>query len=135
MRIVTWDNTWSVGVEEIDHQHRKLIDMINRLESARMNGMSASMIGAILGELMEYSDYHFGLEEMYFDEFNFEDAARHKMAHRALTVQVRSFQRAVMERREGLSDEVTRFLQDWLSIHIKGSDQQYRECFARNGLK
>ena len=135
MRLVAWDDSWSVGVEEIDRQHRKIVDMINRLETARANGQSATVIGAIMEEILQYTDYHFGLEELYFDEFKYADTDRHKAAHRALSVQARAFQRSLTQGHTNIGDEVTRFLQDWLAIHIKGSDQQYRECFAKNGLR
>jgi len=133
VKYVVWDSAWSVGVAEIDRQHRKIMDMINRLESARVNGMSAMMVEGILEELTKYTQYHFGLEEMYFDEFKYEDAEKHKAAHRALTLQVESFRKAYSEKREELTENIIKFLQDWINIHIKGSDLQYRECFLSNG--
>ena len=135
MKYVVWDNAWSVGVAEIDRQHRKIIDMINRLESARLNGMSAMMIGSILEELKKYTQYHFGLEEMYFDEFHYEDADEHRISHEFFTIKVESFCHAFAGRREGLTEDVVQFLQGWLNLHIKGSDLKYKDCFLSNGLQ
>jgi hemerythrin len=132
---VVWDNAWSVGVAEIDRQHRKIIDMINRFESARLNGMSAMMIESILEELKKYTQYHFSLEEMYFDEFHYEDADKHRASHEVLTTKVESFRHAFAERREGLTEDMVQFLQGWLNLHIKGSDLKYKDCFLSNGLQ
>ena len=36
MAHMNWDNSFSVGVEEIDTQHKNLIEMFNLLEKAGM---------------------------------------------------------------------------------------------------
>ena len=52
MSLIQWDNSYSVGVAEIDLQHQKLIEMINYLHKAMSEGKANDVLGHIVNELM-----------------------------------------------------------------------------------
>ncbi len=59
MPIMSWTDAYSVGVAEIDKQHKKLIDLINALHDAMSKGQAKAVIGKVLGELISYCASHF----------------------------------------------------------------------------
>ena len=64
MALITWNNMLSTGVTEQDNQHKKLIDLINQLNDAMQAGKGSEVLGKVLAELVNYTVFHFGYEEM-----------------------------------------------------------------------
>lgn len=135
MALMNWDETFSVGVKEIDLQHQKLMAMINKLHDAMKLGKGSEILGSLLGELIDYAHTHFSNEEKYFKKFNYEQAATHEVAHHRFTEKVLNFQADFNKGNTDLSIDIMNFLKDWLTKHIKGVDKQYTKCFNEHGLK
>jgi hemerythrin len=133
MGILKWVDELSVGVVEIDEQHKRLIEMINTFYDT-MNSDRRQALGALLGSLVDYTRYHFSTEEKYMERFRFDGTDQHKREHEAFVVKICD----VLDRHgKGsfvVSLEVTNFLKDWIVSHICGSDKQYSTCFRTNGL-
>jgi len=55
MALITWNAALSVGVKEIDDQHKKLIDLVNQLNDAMHAGKGRDVLGAVLAELVKYT--------------------------------------------------------------------------------
>ena len=133
MGILKWNADLNMDIQEIDEQHKRLIDMINVFyETLSVDHRKA--LGELLGGLIDYTGYHFATEERYMARFQFEEAAQHKSEHDAFVAKVRN----VAERYKGgklvVSVEVTNYLKDWIVNHIRSSDRRYAACFKTNGL-
>ena len=55
MRDIVWGHILSVGVDEIDEDHRKLVNIFNILNHAVMEGESSDYLAAVLEELVLHS--------------------------------------------------------------------------------
>jgi len=71
MPFIEWNDTFSVSVDEIDNQHKKLFGIINELHDSVVERNSKRVIGGLLKELLDYTDYHFKSEEKLYELFNF----------------------------------------------------------------
>jgi hemerythrin len=134
MALFRWNDTYSVGVTEIDDQHRNLVDMINRLHDGLGEGKGSEVIGPILNDMAEYAQYHFDTEEGYFKEFRFRETDIHTAEHMKFKRKVDDFCEKYKTDPMILSVEVMYFLSNWLKNHIQGSDKNYTKCFNDNGL-
>ena len=130
-----WIDDFGVGVEEIDHQHKDLINMINELFDAMSVGQANDVLGEIINNLIRYAVIHFDTEEGYFDQFDYEFSEDHKEEHRKFKEDVGKFKEGFETGNIVLSMEVFKFLKNWLINHIIGEDQKYKECFRENGLQ
>ena len=134
-----WKKEYSMEVEEIDNQHKKLIGFINELSDATQSGSAHDTCSKIVGELLDYTVYHFSTEEKYFREFNYEDAEPHIKEHEAFKERIGAFKTKVDESNEGdmveLIFEMLDFLEDWLVSHLLHVDKRYVKCFKEHGLK
>ncbi|HTX86578.1 MAG TPA: hemerythrin domain-containing protein, partial [Candidatus Nanoarchaeia archaeon] len=75
---IKWEDKFSVGVKELDEQHKKIIEIINRLTAMDSAAdFSGEEILKILRELNDYAHYHFTNEEIYFREFDYPKAESH----------------------------------------------------------
>ncbi len=134
MSLWQWDESYSVGVSEIDEQHKKLVGMINRLHDGLGQGLGSELIGEILDEMAAYTEYHFQTEEDYFNQFNFREKDIHTAEHKGFSKKVSEFQEKFRTNPMILSVEVMYYLSNWLKNHIQGTDRNYTVLFNENGL-
>lgn len=131
---IEWRDEFSVGVEEIDAQHRELIGLLNELADAKGAGGASELVSDILSRLVDYVAYHFGNEENHMVRFDYKDLVPHRQEHRAFIRKIQDLRRGYLEDRETLTDDLSAFLMQWLETHILGTDQKYRQCFREHGL-
>jgi hemerythrin len=133
MAYMNWNDDLSVGVREIDEQHRKLIGMVNAFyEKLKENDKVA--LGSLLASLTEYTVYHFKTEEKYMDKFNYQETDKHKNEHRLFVEKVSEIKARFDSGKFILTLEITSFVKDWIAKHVMGSDKRYTNCFISNGL-
>ena len=123
--IFPWLEKYSVGIEQIDAQHKGLVRLINDLHAAMIAGQGSQNIGKILDELVHYTEEHFSYEENMLRERNFSRLIGHQLEHKRLTGQVVELREKYRNNSITLTMEVMRFLKDWLANHIMGHDQKY----------
>lgn len=132
---ISWSDELSVGLQEIDEQHKILINLINRLfNEAILHKADKTVISAILEELVQYTIVHFAVEESLFRIFDYPDTEMHQAHHDKLKQEVSSFQKkfaggAVID------IELMNFLRKWLTHHIMMDDKKYTPFFLEKGLK
>ena len=63
MPLFVWEDKYKVGVKEFDEQHKKLIELINKLYDAMKQGHGKDVLKSIVNDLFEYTKYHFETEE------------------------------------------------------------------------
>lgn len=134
MALINWDSSFSLGIQEIDRQHQKLVNMINELNDAMSQGKSKEVLGKIINELVSYTRVHFDTEEKYFEQYGYEEKEPHKTEHEKFVQTIREFANDFKQGKVGLSIKLMSFLSDWLTKHIKGTDKKYSEFLTSKGL-
>lgn len=135
MSLITWNDTMSVKVQEIDLQHQKLIKLINELNDAMHTGKGQDVLGKLIAGLANYAVMHFATEERLFKQHGYTDSVAHVAEHRKFVDDVSAFKKGFDEGKQGLSIQVLRFLSDWLRKHIMGTDMKYSGFFVAKGVK
>ncbi len=69
--MITWDDKYSVGISSIDEEHKKLIDIINKVIDAKQHTDNSIEITEILNEMNNYVLTHFANEETYMIKYNY----------------------------------------------------------------
>lgn len=133
--LFVWNDRLMTGLKDIDEQHLKLVKLINELHRAMKSRLGAAESGRILGELTDYTRYHFGFEEKMFAEHSYPATSEHKKAHKELVDKVTTFQREFQAGKAGLSLDLMDFLCDWLRGHIMKTDMSYVSYFKDKGVK
>ena len=135
MALLTWGPALAVGVKEIDDQHKKLIDLVNQLNDAMHAGKGKEALGAVLGELVRYTVYHFGNEERLMAQHKYEFSVEHKAQHKKLIEDVNAFKSKYDSGNAMISAEIMNFLRDWLGKHIMQTDKKFALALNRAGVK
>lgn len=123
--LVEWSQELSVNIEEVDAQHKKLVAMLNGLYEAMGAGTGKETLRRILDGLAEYAVYHFATEENLFDTYDYPEKAHHKAQHAEFVERVSDFKERFASGERLLSIDVLKFIADWLTEHIQGSDKEF----------
>jgi hemerythrin-like metal-binding protein len=134
MPLVNWNESYTVKVQRCDEDHKKLFSLINTLHEAMSSGKGTAVVRRVVEELADYAQYHFSAEEAMLEKTNYPALASHRLQHREFSSQVKQFQRDLREGKGGQTITVAVFLNDWLTKHIKQTDQQYSAHLNANGI-
>ncbi len=132
---VEWSDELSVGIQEIDEQHKILITLLNRLYEAIIMQTEEERIETILTELSQYTVIHFAVEESLMRIFDYPYYEEHKKNHQKLTDQVVELQKKFINDQVSISMEILHFLRHWLTEHIQRDDKKYAPYLVQKGLK
>ena len=133
--IFQWSDEFSVGIPEIDIQHKALFDLGNLLNDAIRSRRGSAACLDILRQLVDYTRIHFALEESLMRVANYRGFDDHKALHVQLIDEVEVLQQKVEAGKAAISFELLQFLRLWLTKHIMNSDQEYAGHFRSKGFK
>ena len=122
MKELTWDESLSVQIEEVDDDHRKLVDLFNMLNRSIMEGDAKNYIDAVLEELISCTVWHFRHEERLMIKHNYAGYIEHRDEHQDLIDSAKALQQKCFEEGRLISTEEIEFLERWLTGHILGID-------------
>ncbi len=125
MQLLDWTDELSVEDDELDAEHKKLVDLLNELYHAMRSGKGNAVLGEILKKVGDYTTEHFKHEEHICAMCKFPDLAAHRAAHKRLLDEVSALQRRFESGAMLLSVETLDFLQRWVADHIVQQDKQY----------
>lgn len=122
MQLLEWKNEYSLGIPEVDYEHRELINLINDLlMELNVNGASAGITDS-LGEVYARIALHFALEEKIMREQNYDQFTEHKTDHNRLLNEIRDimdeYENSVNVDTETFAERLDR----WFSNHFRTMD-------------
>lgn len=124
MKDLIWDKTLSVEVDEIDEDHRRLVELFNLLNHSVEEGEATDYIEAVLEELISCTVWHFRHEERLMLKYGYDGLAEHKEEHTELIESARALQQRFLREGKTVSIEDLQFLEHWLTGHILAADMK-----------
>jgi hemerythrin-like metal-binding protein len=121
----TWTTQYSVKVNELDNQHKKLFDLINQLYDALNQGKGKEIVGPILDGLISYIRSHFSTEEKILSAQHYPEFTQHRQQHDLFVKKVFELQAQYQSGQLAMSANVLSYMRDWLVSHIMKTDQSY----------
>ncbi len=122
--MIKWSDAYSVGNKKLDSQHKRLMDLINRLYSSMREGKANSVAASILDELVNYTVTHFSEEETMMKLYKYPGLESQQAMHRELVRQVVEMQDQ-FKNGQPLGTRIFNFLKGWLVNHIQNEDKKY----------
>lgn len=124
--LIQWSAGFETGIVQIDLQHQKLVEMINRIarEAQGVDGGASPGMAKVLDEIAHYVNYHFRCEEAFMERLHVAD--HHTSAHREHHVsgfeKMQSWIDLFHAGRLQLEDLCSNLTQ-WLSYHMLAEDK------------
>ena len=132
---IEWDDSFLIGIEELDYEHKVLIKDINRLhlELARQN--EKSEIEKCLGDIYARMQAHFALEEHVMKEREYRFYDEHKREHEQLLDSYSGYMIHILnDNAASFSDSIEETLSHWVLNHILNSDKKMSLMVQEKGL-
>jgi len=134
-RKLLWEDKYSVEVEELDNQHKRMFAIINELLDLIESNTPEEHLGEVVEGLIKYKKFHFATEEKYFKEFNYDDADDHIKKHHEFNDKLEIMKAKYPKYTVEFAFDLIDFLEDWLINHVMIVDHKYIKCFHEHGLK
>ena len=87
---LAWRDIYSVGNEELDSQHKKMLQLITELHRALDCGQTEQELRRIIQEACDYAKLHFKTEESLLTSCNYPDLPEHRRVHQDYVNRVES---------------------------------------------
>lgn len=127
MKSFQWTPNFVTGLVEVDEQHRRLVDLINRFGDVIMcaDGVRMTDLEAVFSELADYAIYHFSEEESMMHEMGLDTRhiETHRKAHKSFLDEVTQLHGGISANNLHAAKSLLQFLTHWLAYHILGCDQ------------
>ena len=111
MKDLVWDNVLSVGLHEIDEDHRNLVKIFNILNRSLSKGESPEYLAAVLEELVNYTVWHFSHEERLMLKFGYEEIEQHKAEHQELIESAKYLQQNILQAGRSVAEDDVEYLE------------------------
>jgi len=135
MALIEWQETFKLGVPSVDHEHKELIALLNRLhgqlQSQAGGASEKETVLRFLGDVHSGIAAHFALEEQIMRARGYDQYPDHKADHERLLDEIRD----IMDRYESgayvdYENELSRHLRDWFTVHFKTKDARLHKMLG-----
>ena len=123
-----WKNEYSLGILEIDNQHKSLIRCFASIEESIKAGHTWSSTHFNIVSLKEVARFHFSCEEALMRLFGYPDIGEHSSQHEHFFTFLAEIENNSLHKSTEM--KLVEFLRTWLTTHITGDDR----VFARHIL-
>ncbi|MCH4888294.1 bacteriohemerythrin [Acidaminobacter sp. JC074] len=129
-----WKEDYSVGVKEIDAQHKRLFEMGQAMSDLVSNHGDEDIydeLTAMFNELIDYTRYHFNDEEKLMEKVNYKDLEDHKVQHQLFVEKLEAYDLETIDEDQGaFALKLLKTVATWIFKHITGDDFRYREAMT-----
>ncbi|MDR0444053.1 MAG: bacteriohemerythrin [Treponema sp.] len=131
--LVSWHESYSVGVKIIDDQHKELINLVNDLFNHVVGNEEAEReyFQKVIHEAVNYVKVHFATEERIMLATKFKGYDAHKKEHDSFVMNVIKNAKDYEAGKRLTLTSFTKFLKDWVLTHIAVMDKLYFDYFKK----
>ena len=134
MPILVWSDDYSVNVAEIDEQHKKLLEHVNKLHAGVEAQIEKQDLHELLVELYDYTAFHFAFEEKLMDRHGMKNVKKHHKEHKLLLKHLKHICDAVSDGKRLTFYSQYDVSNDWLLAHIMDFDKKMGAFLNSKGV-
>jgi hemerythrin len=131
---IVWSDFLSVGVAEMDDEHRQFISRVNELNKAILESEDKATVERMMDLMLMEAAHHFWHEQALLTRWKYPDTAAHVVKHAELTLQ---FERVMKEFAESDVSFVWALkglhVKQLLVEHLLKEDMKYRDFLLAQG--
>ncbi|AHF02782.1 hemerythrin [Marichromatium purpuratum 984] len=122
-----WSDVYSIGIPEIDEQHRCFFAASHRLYNEILDRKGKEAVEGAVSFMREYAERHFSTEEAFMTEHGYPDLKDHLQQHAAFfrRLDILEQELQMFGPTQDLAERALDITQDWLIDHIADEDMLY----------
>lgn len=123
---IVWTPALSVGVDNIDSQHKIWFEKADQLFEAGKTGKSKEVIAQMFDFLDDYTKQHFKDEEAYMTKIKYPDIAEQKKLHQGFIQELAKLKKDYQESGGNITVIINanQMIVNWLTKHISTVDKK-----------
>ena len=133
MARIEWTSSLSVNIQDIDLQHRQLVELIAELQEAHAQGAAKDLMLPAFRKLNSYVREHFSTEERLLELHGYPDLITHRKLHDAFIDTLLHLDLDYLNGKVDITNDLLAFLENWFVTHVTGADQRYAEYLTEHG--
>ena len=130
-KLINWNESYSVGNTEMDEQHKKLIDIINKLFKSFKEGNAQDILNDILHEMIDYANFHLNSEEKLLFKYDYPEKEEHEKKHQSFRDKTEELKKTLTSDSKDTHYQLIEYLKNWWTNHILVEDMKYAD-FLQN---
>jgi hemerythrin len=130
MPLLQWKDHYSVGIEAVDHEHKELIELINRLADEVLAEGTTLTASAFFGDLIKGISAHFALEERFMRERGYDQLTQHKGDHERLLDEILNIMDEFEADETANRAVLAKRLDAWFSRHFETHDARLHKALG-----
>jgi hemerythrin-like metal-binding protein len=130
--LIEWSDELSVGIDEIDEDHKHLVAIVNNFHEVFRNDASKDATLKALSEIADYTTWHFEHEEKLMYKHKFPRLTQHQHQHATLLKDLGILIADFENGRADISQATMDFLREWLLVHLQNEDYELGIWVRRN---
>lgn len=127
----SWDDKYLIGIDELDTQHKLLIDEADRVGKWCQETQDNHLRVNMLSELASYIKFHFLSEENMMSKLNYPDYEIHKENHQKMIDMIAPKLANISIQKDGdISKDIVNLVEsisEWFIYHTKVDDRLFGE--------
>ncbi len=135
MKMITWTDSLSVGIIEIDEQHKKLFTLLNKASEMVQNNKPKEHLISSIKDIISFTQIHFSTEEKMFKVCKYTHAKKHMEEHQKMISKATSFLSEYSNNKILITETTMSFFMDWIINHITSCDLTYSKPLKAAGYK
>ncbi|NOY36685.1 MAG: hemerythrin family protein [Chlorobi bacterium] len=134
IKMLEWKPEYEVGVQVIDENHRKFVEMVNHFVEMMNNRSYLHEHTEVFYSLIHYAEHYLIREEILFKDLEYPNLSQHKEKHSRFIEKIKSFQQNHVSDDPVICEEMYAFLINWFNEHILQYDREVSGFLKEKGL-
>ncbi len=124
-----WDSSFTIGIETIDGQHKKIFEHLLAIENSVAKRDPWHILQFFLAQLKEYVKFHLAVEEALLEIVGYPDQADHVESHTMLIDQIAKLEQQLQK--QTANEHLVGFFENWFIGHVLSRDREYAAYVKR----
>ena len=133
--MIELDDTLITHVEEMDNQHRRLVDRLNDVYTLLKESKREEAIKFFAEQVITYMEYHLSEEERFMQDIGYPELEQHKKVHEIFRKEIHSLAPFVEQGDPQAFRQALSIVLGWLYSHIAKMDKKYGIYAKEKGYK
>ncbi len=135
MGAITWNDSYSTGLTELDDDHLRLFEIVNNLGEAMDQGRGEHVLGGVLDDTLSYTETHFNHEEGLMEKYGYPKLDEHRDIHEKAMQEILKLHQDYSNGGADITPEkVEHFLHYWFANHFLGEDSKFKRYLFEKGI-
>lgn len=131
MAFLNWEAKYEFGIPDMDKQHKKWLEILNKFYDQVSSGDIKKNMGTMVDEALQYTKFHFSEEEKFMAKMNFGNIKEQQKMHKEIISTLEKFKSDLNSKKLITSTALTNELKNWFKMHILVEDMKYADHFRK----